>query len=102
MTHPENMTALGRFMRQTIAIQRQSFILAESITDEALARHKIVGDSRESYLANIPSLAGQFANTFTQVVNMTTQASQRELDRVYDGADEVLRELTALNKERIS
>ncbi len=102
MTHPENITPIGRFLRQTVEIKKQCFILAESITEEAIRRGDITGEARDSYLANIPTMVGSLMNIFTQIANMSLQANPREIDRGCDASDDLLKELRTLNKERAS
>lgn len=102
MTHPENLTPIGRFLRQTVEVKQQCFILAESITDEAIQRRSVIGEARDSYLANIPNMAATMMNIFTQIANMSLQANPREIDRGCDAGDDLLKELRAFNKERDS
>lgn len=78
----------------------ECFFLASRISKRHLDRLDISDtESRERYLAYLPLLAMDLKGQIVNIANLSTQASDRQMDEIYEGIERVIREMKKKGEE---
>jgi len=96
MGHIENESQEALFARQVESMMRESFILAERIVREAADRlGSAVRD--EFYASTVPMVAERLYGNFHNIAQLLNQATQKDIDAVYDSTENVLAAVRKMN-----
>jgi len=98
MSHPENQSVEGLFVAQLEQLVAESFRMAERIVMGTASKIDWKStEARERYVACIPLLAMDVKGQLMNLSQMRENASQKQIDTIYDALATVIREVKKRN-----